>query len=73
MTTAPKQTTGISVTPIDLKIIFEALQIAPGYLSKRFILSELLGWSDELIKKNATLRSEEVAAEKKGDRVGAFK
>jgi len=60
-------------TPSELKVVFEALNMAPSYLSRRFILREMLGWSDELIATNATLRREEEQALKTGNNVGAFR
>jgi hypothetical protein len=68
-----KATNKITMTPSDLKTTFEALQIAPTYLSKRFIMMELLGWSEELIAKNADLRTEEANAEKIGNKSGAYR
>ena len=64
---------GKALNPAELKIVFEALHMAPSYLSRRFILRELLGWSDELIEINAKLRMEESNAEKTGNKIGAFK
>ena len=61
---------GKALNPAELKIVFEALHMAPSYLSRRFILRELLGWSDEI---NAKLRMEESNAEKTGNKIGAFK
>jgi len=60
-------------TPAELKTVFEALSIAPSYLSKRFIIGELLGWSDDMISKNVKLRQEEVSQERVGDKIGAYK
>lgn len=57
----------------DLKSIFEAINIAPNFLSKRFIMTELLGWSDELVAKNAKLKQEEIDAERNGNKVGSFR
>lgn len=62
-----------AMTPSELKVVFESLNIAPSYLSKRFILRELLGWSDELITTNANFRNEEEQAQKTGNKVGAFR
>lgn len=64
---------GIVLSPTELKTVFEALQIAPSYLSKRFIMTELLGWSDDVMAKNVKLRNEEISMEKMGDRAGAYK
>jgi hypothetical protein len=46
-------------SPDQLKILFEALSIAPSYLSKRFILTEMLGWDEETLKRNMNLVEEE--------------
>ena len=51
-------------SPDELKTIFEALQIAPGYLSKRFILKNLVGFSDEQLAENIRMRDEEENANK---------
>lgn len=54
-------------TPDELKILVDALNGAPSYLSKRFILKHLCGWSDELIVENMRMRIEEKQQEKIGD------
>ena len=56
MATNPKKRT---YDPEELKTLFEALSIAPSYLSKRFILKEMLGWSDEDLALNLKLMQEE--------------
>jgi len=60
-------------TPDELKAIFEALNIAPGYLSKRFILKNLVGFSDELLAENIKMRDEEENANKQADRVRGYR
>lgn len=59
--------------PEQLKTLFEAMNIAPGYLSKRFIMKDLCGWDDKLIEENAKLRMEEEQQMKIGNRVGGYK
>jgi hypothetical protein len=54
-------------TPDELKTLVDALNGAPAYLSKRFILKHLCGWSDELINENAKLKLEEEQQKKIGD------
>jgi hypothetical protein len=54
-------------TPEELKILVDALNGAPSYLSKRFILIHLCGWSDDLVKENMRMRIEEKQQEKIGD------
>jgi hypothetical protein len=54
--------------PSELKILFETLNQAPSYLSKRFILSRLCGWSTEMIEENANLKVDEEVKKKMGDR-----
>jgi hypothetical protein len=49
---------------VELKILFEALNQAPSYLSKRFILKHLMGWSDEDLKLNLQMLQEESDAKK---------
>lgn len=46
-------------SPQDLKVLFEALNSAPSYLSKRYILRHMLGWSEEDLKTNMALIDEE--------------
>ena len=60
-------------SPTDLETVFKALTIAPNYLSKRFIMKELLGWDDDMITKNVKLRQEEANQERCGDKVGGYK
>lgn len=61
------------MNPQDLKTLFEALNISPGWLSKRFILKKYCGWSDEDINLNAQLRSDEENQSKIGNKTGAFR
>lgn len=56
--------------PADLKILFEALNSAPSYLSKRYILKHMLGWSEEDLKINMHLMEEEANMKKLGQRGG---
>jgi hypothetical protein len=57
----------------ELKTLFEALNIAPQWISKRFILEHYCGWSDQDIQRNATLRSEEEQQSKIGNKTGAYR
>ena len=57
-------------TPADLKTLFEALNTAPSYLSKRYILKHMLGWSEEDLKINMLLMEEEANMKKLGQRGG---
>ena len=59
--------------PGDLKTLFEAIQIAPSWMSKRFIMKELLGWDDKRINENARLRTEEEQQVKIGNKMGGYK
>lgn len=54
-------------TPDELKILIDALNLAPSYLSKRFILKHLCGWSDEFIQLNARMKQEEQNQITRGD------
>lgn len=54
-------------TPEELKTLVDALNGAPSYLSKRFVLRHLCGWSDELINENARLKLEEEQQKRIGD------
>ncbi len=72
---APKPTNvgGKPMPPAELKSLFEALSIAPQWMSKRFILEHYCGWSDQDIQRNATLRSEEEQQSKIGNKTGAYR
>jgi hypothetical protein len=54
--------------PSELKTLVDALNAAPAYLSKRFILRHLCGWSDEMITENMRLKQEEDQQIKIGDK-----
>ena len=58
--------------PSDLKTLFEALAIAPSYLSKRFILKHLVGFTDEELKTNITLVDEETQQRKISNGRGTY-
>jgi hypothetical protein len=55
-------------TPDELKTLVDALNGAPSYLSKRFVLKHLCGWSDELIEANAKMKLEEEQQTRIGDK-----
>lgn len=55
-------------TPEELKILVDALNSAPAYLSKRFVLKELCGWSSDMLAENAKLKQEEEQQMKIGDK-----
>lgn len=59
--------------PTELKTLFEAMNIAPVYLSKRFIMQELCGWSDEMIASNVSLKNEEDQQSKIGNKTGGYR
>lgn len=50
--------------PQELKVLFDALNNAPSYLSKRYVLKHMLGWSDEELKLNLHMLQEEADAKK---------
>lgn len=54
-------------TPEELKILVDALNGAPSYLSKRFILKQLCGWTDEMLEENAKLKKQENEQTRIGD------
>lgn len=56
-------------TPDELKTLVDALNGAPSYLSKRFVLKNLCGWSDDMIAENAKLWQEENQAMKMGEKM----
>lgn len=66
-------TKGKPYTPEQLKTLFEAMSIAPQWLSKRFIMRELCGWSDEMIADNAALRTEEETQSQRNNKIGGYR
>jgi len=54
--------------PAELKILVDALNSAPSYLSKRFVLKHLCGWTDEMVTENMRLYNEEQQQSKMGDK-----
>ena len=46
-------------SPEQLKTLVDALNGAPSYLSKRFVLKHLCGWTDEMISENMKLKQDE--------------
>ena len=55
-------------TPEELRTLIDALNGAPSYLSKRFMLTRLCGWSDEMIQENMRMRIEEENMKQQGDK-----
>jgi len=68
--TKTNPTTGMTYTPEELKVLFEALNSAPSYLSRRFILKNMIGWSDDDLKANMTMLEEEAAMKRIGNKGG---
>jgi len=60
-------------TPAELKTLFEALSLAPSWLSKRFIMQELCGWSEHLVKKNVELKMSEEHQSQIGNKTGGYR
>lgn len=58
----------ITYTPEQLKTLVDALNVAPTYLSRRFILKYLCNWSDDMIAENMRLRQEEDQQSRMGDK-----
>jgi hypothetical protein len=63
----------VETSASELKTLFEALNIAPQWMSKRFILEHYCGWSEQDIQRNASLRSEEEQQSKIGNKTGAYR
>lgn len=61
------------MSPQDLKTLFEALNIAPAWMSKRFILKKCCGWTDDDISNNAQMKLDEDNQSKIGNKTGAFR
>jgi hypothetical protein len=64
--TTKNNSTHMTYTPQDLKVLFEALNSAPSYLSKRYILKHMLGWTDDQLKQNMNMIEEEQSFKKMG-------
>lgn len=62
-----------TMSPQDLKTLFEALNIAPAWISKRFVLKKCCGWTEEDINNNASMRLEEDQQSKIGNKAGGFR
>lgn len=60
-------------TPEELKTLFEAMNIAPGYLSKRFIMQNLCGWDEKMIVENLQFKNEEEQSVKIGNKIGGYR
>ena len=69
----PATSNGIRYTPDELKTLMEAIQIAPSWMSKRFIMQELCGWTEERVKLNVKLKHEEDQQSQIGNKQGAFR
>jgi hypothetical protein len=54
--------------PDELKTLVDALNGAPSYLSKRFVLKHLCGWTEEMILENMRLKNEEDTQMKIGEK-----
>ena len=64
---------GPRYTPDDLQTLMEAIGIAPSWMSKRFIMQELCGWSEARIKRNMQLKQEEDQQTQMGNRTGGYR
>jgi hypothetical protein len=64
---------GPRYTPDELKTLMEAIGMAPSWMSKRFIMQELCGWSEARIKLNAQLKTEEDSQSNIGNRTGGYR
>lgn len=64
--TTKKATTNKTYSGEELKVLFEALNSAPSYLSKRYVLKHMLGWSDEDLQTNMKMVEEEQQQKRMG-------
>jgi hypothetical protein len=64
--TTKKSPANKTYSPEELKLLFEALNSAPSYLSKRYVLKHMLGWTDEDLSTNMKMIEEEQAFKKMG-------
>ena len=60
-------------TPGELKTIMEAINIAPSWMSKRFIMTELLGWNEERVARNVVLKQQEDQQSNIGNKAGGYR
>jgi hypothetical protein len=60
-------------TPDELKTMMEAINLAPSWMSKRFIMQELLGWSEDTVKRNVQLKQEEDMQSQIGNKAGGYR
>jgi hypothetical protein len=63
----------VRYTPEELKTLMEAIGMAPSWMSKRFIMQELCGWSEARVALNAKLRTEEDQQSNVGNRTGGYR
>jgi hypothetical protein len=64
---------GPRYTPDELKTLMEAIGMAPSWMSKRFIMQELCGWSEARVTLNAKLKTEEDQQSSMGNRTGGYR
>jgi hypothetical protein len=59
-------------TPEELKTLFEALSLTPSYLSKRFVLQHMVGFTEEDLRINISMMDEENTQRKIGNNRGLY-
>jgi hypothetical protein len=64
---------GPRYSPEELKTLMEAIGMAPSWMSKRFIMQELCGWTEARVALNAKLRTEEDQQSNVGNRTGGYR
>ena len=57
-------------TPEELATLFNALNSCPSFLSKRFVLKNMLGWTENDLSINMKLIEEEQSLKKIGNKGG---
>jgi hypothetical protein len=60
-------------SPSELKILFEAMNIAPAYLSRKFIFKRLCGWTEDQCSENIQFRVDEDQFGKNGNKYNGWR
>ena len=59
-------------TADELETLFRAVSSAPSYLSRKFILKVLCGWTDDMLDTNLKMRADESVATRNGDKFKGY-
>jgi len=59
-------------TPDELETLFRAISSSPSWISRKFILKELCGWTEEMLTENLKMRGDEANATRSGDKFKGY-